>query len=57
MAQWMQHSGWDVGYTARARRYLRKAERLRPEDSRLRELALLLDRINSTAPGEEAPAS
>jgi len=57
MVQWMQHSGWDVGYTARARRYLRKAERLRPEDSRLRELALLLDRIDSTAPGEEAPAS
>ncbi len=47
MVQWMQQSGWDVGYTARARRHLRRAARLRPNDPRPATLERLLDRIDA----------
>ncbi len=56
MIRWLQQWGWDVGYTARARRHLRKAERLRPGDGRLRELTQLLDRIDESAADALEPA-
>ncbi|RTZ73147.1 MAG: AcrB/AcrD/AcrF family protein [Gammaproteobacteria bacterium] len=56
MVQWMQHHGWDVGYTARASRYLRKARRLRPGNTRVREIELLLKQLDGSAP-QEFPAS
>lgn len=49
MVQWLQHHGWDVGYTARAWRYLRKAQRLRPNETRTREIEQLLRRIDESA--------
>ncbi len=62
MVQWMQHHGWDVGYTARASRYLRKAQRLRPGNARVREIGLLLKQLDESAPqdfpsgGQETPS-
>ena len=49
MVQWMQHHGWDVGYTARAWRYLRKAQRLRRNETRAREVELILRQIDESA--------
>ncbi len=49
MVQWMQQTGWDVGYTARARRYLRKSANLRSDDPRVRQLNQLLDQIDEQA--------
>jgi hypothetical protein len=54
MAQWMQLHGWDMGYTARAWRYLRKAQRLRPNNARTREVELLLKQMDESARQENA---
>ena len=57
MVQWMQHHGWDVGYTARAWRYLRKTQRLRPGNARAREIGLLLRQLDESAQQESPAAS
>jgi hypothetical protein len=56
MVAWMQQSGWDVGYSARARRYLRKAGRLRQDDPRVRQLQRQLDAIDDSHQEETSPS-
>jgi multidrug efflux pump subunit AcrB len=48
----MQVRGWDIGYAARARRYLTRAKSVAPSDARVQHLLALLEDIES---GVEAP--
>lgn len=49
----MQIRGWDIGYAARARRYLSRARALRPADVRIAGILRALDDVEEAVPPEE----
>jgi hypothetical protein len=51
--RWMQLNGWDIGYSARARRFIQRARLLGPSDNRVAELKDVFEQIEEQKPEED----